>query len=82
MKALILATQVYAVATDACNDVTVTYSDDPGQGSCAGQSASFGYGQRQMPAVIIHLVPQLIEIFDTTAPDWTCPDDMTVECTK
>ena len=83
MKAHYPANTGMSSATDNCNDVTVTYNDDPGQGPCVGQSVIYRVWTATDACGNNTSCTQLIEIFDTTPPVWTsCPADLTVECTE
>ena len=70
-----------ATATDACNDVTVTYSDDPVEGNCQGEGTIYRVWTATDACDNNTSCTQIIHIVDTQAPDIVCPADVTLECT-
>ena len=70
-----------ATATDACNDVTITYADQVEAGDCMGESTITRTWTAVDACGNSTSCPQVINVYDTTDPVFVdCPDDTTVEC--
>ena len=71
----------YASATDACSDVTVTYSDAIEAGDCINEMTITRTWTAVDDCGNSTSKPQVIEVLDTTPPVIVCPGDVTIECT-
>ena len=67
-------------ASDSCGDATVTFDETQVAGSCANESVITRTWTATDDCGNITTHTQILNIVDTTAPTFTVPADLTIEC--